>query len=282
LSWLAAALLAAAGGAAVALALRESLRGAPALAALLLGAYRTLVRVGRDGTLPTDLERRRVGIALGVLLALAATLLVGPGPATVLALAGPALAGHLIGRRHRRYRRAVEGLVAALARALADALVAGGSLRGALAEMPVGFDGPAGAELARVAADLELGAPTREALGGMAARVRSPAIDALVRTALSQERSGGDLADLLRRHAEASRGRQRALAEARSATAQARLTGGMVAAMPLGAALLVELITPGFVVAMLAEPTAAVLLGLAASLQLGGYLLIRRLGRAER
>jgi tight adherence protein B len=280
-SWVPAALVAAAGGAALAVALHDSLGSIPALSQWAAGAYRALIRVGREGRLPTDLERRRAGLAAGGALALIGTLLLGPGPATVLGGAGPALAGRAIGTRHRRYRERVETEVPAIGRALADALTAGGSLRGALLDAAPGFHGPAGAELARVRAELELGAPVRAALAGMVERLRSPRIAGLARVVLSQERSGGDLAALLRRHADAVREQQRALADARSATAQARLTGGMVAAMPVGAVLLVELMAPGFTSGMLSEPAAALLLGVAVALQAAGFALIRRMGRVR-
>ncbi len=64
----------------------------------------------------------------------------------------------------------------------------------------------------------------------------------------------------------------------RSATAQARLTGGMVVAMPLLMGAIIELVSPGFTGSMLADPAAVLLLALAAALQVAGFLAIRRLG----
>ncbi len=141
----------------------------------------------------------------------------------------------------------------AIAAGIADSVAAGGSLRIALSAAGTGLDGPSGVEMLRVGADLELGMSARRALEALLERVPSPRIDALVAAILSQERAGGDLAGLLRRHARAAAQRQRAEKEARSATAQARMTGGMVVAMPLIMGLLVELIAPGFLAAMLAE-----------------------------
>jgi Flp pilus assembly protein TadB len=53
----------------------------------------------------------------------------------------------------------------------------------------------------------------------------------------------------------------------------------MVVAMPVFMGLMVELVSPGFVAAMLADPAAVVLLAAAGALQVGGFLAIRRLGR---
>lgn len=272
-------LVAAAGGGALALALREVVRSMPLLAAYLESAWLALARAGGEGTLPSDRERRRLGVVTGVALVALITLTVGVGPAAVLAGLGPALAGWAVGSRHRRYRARIEADIAAIATSLADGLSAGGSLRNALIDAASTLEGPAAVELARVRADLQVGLSPREALGAFERRIGGEPVAALVAAVLSQQRAGGDLAELLRRHAEAATERRRARAAARAATVQARMTGGMVVAMPVGAALLVELAVPGFIDSMLSDPAAAILLLVALALQLGGYLLIRRLGR---
>lgn len=272
-------LLAALGGAALALAIREAVVAVPALARYVGVAVGAFLRVGREGRTPTDVEQRRLGVIAGAGLGGLAILIGGISPLAALVFAGPTLAGVAIGRGRRRYRRAIELAVPEIATAIADALAAGGSLRGALASAGTALEGPAATELARVRADLSLGASTRRALEELGGRIASERVDALVRAALSQQRSGGDLAGLLRAHAVAAAERQCSEADARAATAQARLTGLIVVAMPFGAALLVELLRPGFVAGMLAEPAAAVMLALAAALQVGGFLAIRRLGR---
>jgi tight adherence protein B len=279
-SWLP-ILLAGAGGAAVAVALREGLGSMPALASQLDAAARTLVLAGRENRAPTEAERRRLGAVAGVVLCALALMLAGLGPLAGIAAAGPALAGWAVAARQRRYRERVEDDVPAIASGIADAVSAGGSLRLALLGAGATLEGPSAVELARVSADLELGMPAREALAGLTRRIPSERIGSLVTAILSQERAGGDLALLLRRHADAAARRQRAERDARSATAQARLTGGMVVAMPLFMGLLVELISPGFLAGMLAETASLVLLIAAGILQLCGFLAIRKLGEVR-
>lgn len=271
-------LLAALGGGAVAIALREIVATTPFILRQLEAAARTLALAGRENRAPTEPERRRLGIVAGAALGLIAVLVAGVGPLAGVAVAGPAVAGWVVARRQRRYRLRVERDVPAIAAGIADAVAGGGSLRMALLGAGAAAEGPTAVELARVGADLELGMPAREALAGLTRRVPSERVEALVAAILSQERAGGDLAALLRRHATAAAGRQRAEQEARSATAQARITGAMVVAMPLLMGLMVELVAPGFAAAMLASPISVVLLALAGMLQLGGFLAIRRLG----
>ncbi|MCB0864477.1 MAG: type II secretion system F family protein [Solirubrobacterales bacterium] len=271
-------LLAAVGGAAVAVALREGIATMPALVRQIEAAARTLSLAGRENRTPTEPERRRLGALAGATLGIVAILVAGVGPLAGIAVSGPAVAGWAVARRQRRYRLRVERDVPAIAAGIADAVAGGGSLRMALLSAGTAMEGPTAVELARVGADLELGMPARQALAGLTRRVPSERIEALVIAVLSQERAGGDLAALLRRHAAAAAQRQRAEREARSATAQARLTGGMVVAMPLLMGAMIELLSPGFSASMLADPLAAVLLVVAAALQVGGFLAIRRLG----
>jgi len=266
-------------GGLLALASREALLASPALARWLRAALEPLRRAGREGYVPSLVERRRLA-ALGMAAAaLGGWFMAGPALALPLLAAGPALAGWAISSRRRRYRRAVEGSLPEVATAVADSLAAGRSLRAALATAATSLDGPPAAELARLGAELDLGAPTAEAVASWRQRMRSERVDGFAVALLSQRLAGGDLAGLLRRFGTAAAERDRALEDARSATAQARFTGLLVVAMPSGGALFAELLQPGFVVGLLGSPPAAMLLALAAALQLLGFVAIRRLSQ---
>ncbi len=276
---LAAAGLAAVAGGLAAVAIREAVAAVPGAGRWLAAALEPVRRAGEEGYAPSDAERRRLA-ALGTLAMLAAGFLVlGPGPSAPLAAAGPAAAAWVVARRRAAYRRGVDRGLPEVAVAVADALASGRSPRAALGASAASLEGPPAAEMERVRAELALGAPTREVLERLQRRVGSPRVDSFAAALLSQQLAGGDLAILLRRFAAAARDRDRTEADARSATAQARFTGLLVVAMPAGAALLAELLEPGFVAALLSEPAPAALLAASAGLQLAGFAGIRRLGR---
>lgn len=270
-------LLAALAGGLGAVAVREAVIGTPAAGRWLAVAVEPLRRAGREGYVPTETERRRLALLATAAAGGAGLIVAGPGLAPLLAAAGPAAAGWLLTRRRDAYRRAVERGLPQVATAVADALASGRSPRAALMTAAASLSGPPGAEMARVRAELRLGAPTRDALADLRRRLGSPRIDAFAAALLSQELAGGDLAVLLRRFAMAAADRDRTEADARSATAQARFTGLLVVAMPVGAALLAELLKPGFVGGLLGQAGSATLLALAAGLQLAGFAAIRRL-----
>lgn len=272
--------LAAGAGGLGAVALREAVLASPAAGRWLSAAVEPLRRAGREGYTPTEVERRRLAIVGTLAILVSALVVLGPGPAPFLAAAGPAAAAWAVARRRSAYRRAVERGLPEVATAVADALGAGRSPRAALGAAAASLEGPPASEMERVRVELSLGAPTRDALAGLKRRVDSPRIDSFAAALVSQQLAGGDLATLLRRFAAAAADRDRTEADARSATAQARFTGSLVVAMPVGAALLAELLEPGFVAGLLANPASAALLAVAAAFQIGGFAAIRRLSRA--
>jgi tight adherence protein B len=264
----------------VAVAAREVLLSLPGLGVWARAALSPLGRAGREGYAPSAEEQRRLGLIGGLAIAVLAVLIAGPGPLALAAAAGPWFVGGLVARRRERYRRNVERAIPEIAAAIADAISGGHSVRGAVAAASASLEGAPAAELARVAADLELGSSTRDALGAMRSRLRSERVDSLCVALLGQQVAGGDVASLMRRLAAAAAERDRVADEARAATTQARFTGLLVVALPAGAALFAELLDPGFVSRVLSEPASAVLLVAAGGLQAVGFGVIRRLGRA--
>jgi tight adherence protein B len=273
--------LAATAGGMAAVAVRDGVVATPALGRWLAETIEPLRRAGREGYAPTESERRRLAVlGTGVLL-VGALLVAGPGPAPLAAVAGPGAAAWAVSRRRARYRRGVERGLPQVATAVADALAGGRSVRAALIAAATSVDGPPAAELARLRADLELGASTAAGLAALQRRLRSPRVDSFAAALLSQQIAGGDLAGLLRRFAGSAAERDRITADARAATAQARFTGLLVVAMPAGAALFAELVEPGFIGGLLSDGASAALLAAAAAFQLGGFAAIRRLSRIE-
>jgi len=269
----------AAAGVLAAVATREAVLASPALARWVRAALEPLGRAGREGYAPSLPERRRIALLGTFAAVVGGWFLVGSGVAIPLAVAGPALAAWAINSRRRRYRRAVEAALPDVAIAVADSLSAGRSLRASLPAAVASLDGPPAVELARLAAELDLGAPTAGAVAAWRQRMRSARVDALAAALLSQRLAGGDLAGLLRRFAEGAAERDRAAQDARAATSQARFTGLLVVAMPTGGALFAELLQPGFLAKVLGGPASAALLVAAAALQLAGFVAIRRLSR---
>jgi tight adherence protein B len=251
------------------------------IAAALARVVEPVALAGSEGRAPSRPERLRLAVLSAATLTAGGWLLGGAAVAALAGVSGPGLALAVVRARRRRYARELRRGAPDAARALADALGAGHSVRGAIAAVAAAVPGPAGHELRRTARSLALGDPTETALDRLRARAANPAWDTLVAGILLQRDAGGDLAALLRDLAGSLEAAARAERDALAATAQARFTARLVLALPLGAALLAELGSPGLLASRLADPLPAALIATAAGLQAVAVLAIRRLTRSR-
>ena len=240
-----------------------------------------LRRAGREGREPTPPERRRLAVLAAAGLMGAGWIVAGPLAGAALAAGGPWAAVATVRARRRRWREALAEGAPAAARALADALTGGHSLRGALSAVAAdgGVPGPAGGELRAVAGALALGEPTEAVLARLRTRAGAGPWETIVAAMLLQREAGGDLAGLLRTTAGALEDAARLERDARTATAQARFTGMLVCALPVAAAVLAELARPGYLASLARSPLTAWLAGCAIAFQLAALLLISRMAR---
>ena len=235
----------------------------------------------RSGREPTSPERRRL-LALGTVALLGAGWLVaGAWAGLALAATAPWAARAAVGIRRRRRATAVAAGAPAIARALSDALAGGHSVRGALsaAASDGALAGPAAEEMRRVSAALALGERTEDVLEALSRRAGEAALDTLVAAILLQREAGGDLGALLRDLAAALEQRGRVVADARSATAQARFTAVLVCGLPAAGLALGELAQPGLVLGLASEPVTAAMLVVALALQAAAFAWVSRIAR---
>jgi tight adherence protein B len=157
---------------------------------------------------------------------------------------------------------------------LANALRAGSSFLQAVELVVRESRPPISTEFARVIREVNLGLPFDQALENMVRRVRSDDLE-LMATAISiQHQVGGNLAEILDSIAYTIRERVRIKGEIRTLTAQQRLSGYVVAGLPIGLAAFLFVAAPGFMEPMFANPPA--ILGLPAGviiLAIGGFMM---------
>lgn len=220
----------------------------------------------RSAREPTSPERRRLVLVGALSLVAAGWMLAGPLAGVALGAAAPWLARIVLRARRTRRRAAIAAEAPAIARALADALAGGHSVRGALGAAAHGGGVPAGER-------------TDDVLRMLALRAGPGPCDTLAAAVLLQREAGGDLAGLLRSLAVALETRGRVVAEARSSTAQARFTATLVAGLPIAGIALGELAQPGLVLALASSALTAVLIAAAVGLQLVALVCVRRIAR---
>ena len=157
---------------------------------------------------------------------------------------------------------------------IANALRAGSSFLQAIELVVRESRPPISTEFGRVIREVNLGLPFDQALENMVRRVRSDDLE-LMATAISiQHQVGGNLAEILDSIAYTIRERVRIKGEIRTLTAQQRLSGYVVAGLPIGLAAFLFVFSPGFMSPMFMNPPA--ILGLPAGvviLMMGGFMM---------
>ncbi|HEX5450759.1 MAG TPA: type II secretion system F family protein, partial [Candidatus Limnocylindrales bacterium] len=113
---------------------------------------------------------------------------------------------------------------------------------------------PISTEFARVIREVNLGLPFDDALNNMVRRVRSDDLE-LMATAISvQHQVGGNLAEILDSIAFTIRERVRIKGEIKTLTAQQRMSGYVVAGLPIGLVAILFIIAPHFMDPMFRKP----------------------------
>ena len=167
---------------------------------------------------------------------------------------------------------------------VANALRAGASFLQAIELVVRETQPPISTEFNRVIREVNLGLPFEQALTNMVRRVRSDDLE-LMTTAISiQHQVGGNLAEILDSIAFTIRERIRIIGEIRVLTAQQRMSGYVVAGLPIGLMAILSVISPSFMAPMFQDPPAVagipvgvILLFFGGVLMGVGFLAIRRI-----
>jgi tight adherence protein B len=167
---------------------------------------------------------------------------------------------------------------------LANALRAGSSFLQAIELVVRESRPPISTEFQRVIREVNLGLPFEQALENMVRRVESEDLD-LMATAISiQYQVGGNLAEILDSIAYTIRERVRIKGEIRTLTAQQRISGYVVAFLPIGLAGFLFIIAPSFMQPMFDPavniggiPTGIILIGVGLTMMFIGFMFIRKI-----
>lgn len=183
-------------------------------------------------------------------------------------------------KRRRRLKRFMSHFPDAL-EMFARSLRAGHSFTGAIQLVAQEMPDPIAPEFQKVFDDQNLGIPLRQALVGMTDRVDSLDVKFFVTAIMIQRETGGNLAEIIDKISYVIRERFRIQGQLRTYTAQARLTGGILAVLPIGVGILLAMLNPNYMKPLWSESVGRVLIGIAVVMQIAGMLVIRRIIRIK-
>jgi tight adherence protein B len=238
----------------------------------------------------TSLELARAGLPLRVgeyllarwvLALLLFVILRGLTHTSVIGLLGGVI-GYFLPLLYVRMRQAkrvrlfddqlVDGLVL-----IANALKSGYSFMQGMEAIAREMPEPMGAEFEQALSEVRVGGAVEESLVGISQRVRSMDFELVVTAMIIQRQVGGNMSEILSNIAYTVRERHRILREVRVLTAQERLSGYIIACLPVFLILILSVINPGYIGGMVAQTSGRLMLGLGFVMELLGLLVIRKI-----
>ena len=183
---------------------------------------------------------------------------------------------YVLRKRQRRFRRFQEKLPDAID-LMVSALRAGNSTMGALGIVARDAPEPIRREFRICFDEQSYGVDMRAAMENLVNRVPLPDVRIIVTAILIQKESGGNLAEVLEKTAQVIRDRFRLRDQVRVHSAQGRLTGWILSAMPVALGTLLFLINPDYILVLLKHPVGHKLIAAGAIMNVLGLLVIRKI-----
>jgi tight adherence protein B len=184
----------------------------------------------------------------------------------------------------RRRNGRVNKLNAQLPEALtiiSNSLKAGFGMLQALNGAADQLEHPIATELSRTIHEMNIGSSAEVALLALSDRAGSYDLDIVVTAILVQRTVGGNLGEILDTVAETMRERIRIRGEIQTLTAQQKLTGLVIGALPVGVGVLFQFMSPEYISPLFHTLVGKGMLGVALVLETVGLLIIQRILNIE-
>jgi tight adherence protein B len=255
---------------------------------------------GRAFTDKTRLLLQQAGLRLRVgeyllVRVLVALVMTGVGMMVGMAIGGPAMfaaapvgaaAGvvippMLVKRRAASRRKKMEGQLVELCELMSSMLISGFGYMQALTSAAVQLDAPLSEEVKRLVDAVQIGGDADEALNEMTRRLPSRDLE-IMATAISIHRStGGDLSEILRSVGTTIRDRQSFARDVAALTSRERYSAIIVAGFPVLITGVLTLLVPDTFGVLFTTFTGRLILAAALTLDIIGYLAIKRIARIK-
>jgi tight adherence protein B len=201
-----------------------------------------------------------------------------PAWAALLAAAGAAYApyGYIVHRRDKRFQKFRENFPDVLD-SLARALRAGYPLSAAMEMIAAETAPPVSVEMRRTSAEANLGRGWPHALESLARRVPLVEVNMFIAAVQLHARTGGKLSEVISALAENMREALALQGEVRSLSAHGKLTGMILTILPVGIAIMMMVVSPGYMQALFNHPWGKNLIAAAVICLVLAHFVIRKI-----
>jgi tight adherence protein B len=217
----------------------------------------------------------RIGTALGLGLLLG--VLRDPLSGVIGVILGYMLPRMYVSRRIGGRLGAFNKQLADTTTLLSNSLRAGSSFLQSIELVSRESPAPMGEEMGRVVREVNLGLALEEALANLVRRIKSDDLDLMVTAIGVQQQVGGNLAEILDTIAFTIRERVRIKGEINTLTAQGRMSGYLVAFLPIGIAVTLNFINPDFMRPLFTQLIGQILLGVGGVMMVIGFFAIQKI-----
>jgi tight adherence protein B len=193
---------------------------------------------------------------------------------TVVVMLAPLF--YVLNKRRRRFRTFLEQLPDAL-ELMVRSLQAGHSFSSALQMVATEMPEPIAREFGKTYEEQNLGLNIKAALENLVERVPILDLKLCVTAVLIQREIGGNLSEVLRNISHTIRERFRIQGDIRVKSAQARLSGYIVSALPFFLFFWINLVNPGYMKTLYDHPNGVYILSSGVIMQIVGWLIIRKI-----
>ena len=183
------------------------------------------------------------------------------------------LARYLDGKRREKFNLQLPEALATMS----NALRAGFSISQAFDSVVEQGEKPMCEEFAILQQQLKIGMSFEEALESMSQRVGSDDLTLVTTAILISRKTGGNVTEIFDKISETIRGRQKIERKVKTLTAQGRMQGIIVSAMPVFLGLVMTLIKPGLMIPYLTSSLGAMSVLVMCALIFVGWLMIRKI-----
>lgn len=177
----------------------------------------------------------------------------------------------------KKKRRQFNNQLADALLVLANSLRAGFSLLQAMEMVSQEMPNPISGEFRLTLREIMYGTATETALIHLSERVGSDVLDLLVTAMLIQRQAGGNLAEVLQNIQATIQDRLRIQQEIKTLTAQGRMSGYIIAALPFGIAAVLSVLNPSYLSVMFSNPIGWAMVAGGLTSQFIGFLIIRKI-----
>ncbi len=188
-----------------------------------------------------------------------------------------AYASHMRTRRFQKFEEKFPEAIDTLSRAVR----AGHAFTTALEMIASELAEPVAGEFRQLYEEQKFGLPVRDALINLTERVPLVDVKFFVTAVMLQRETGGNLAEILDNLSYVIRERFKILRQVRVHTAQGRLTMVLLMGLPPTIVVIMQLLNPGFIHPLFADPLGHALIVAGITLQTLGYFVIRKIIRIQ-